>query len=193
MLFQASIKELLQSSEFSRSLNANLAYIHKILDFRMQKRKMIEILGWEKDVVSEMEANYIKFLALNKTLKDFGLDIKIIPNRLIDEFWHMHILDTQKYIEDCYKIFGKYFHHYPYYGMVDKNDEINWLENARLCQYIWETLFGEKLYSNLDENSDSYMLDKEFYKKLSKLYKNDKEAWVMKCSRCRTCRPVNCP
>ena len=47
----------------------------------------------------------------------------------IDEFWHQHILDTKKYRDDCKKIFGEYFDHYPYFGIDEKSNYTD-LENA---------------------------------------------------------------
>lgn len=52
---------------------------------------------------------YKNFLFLNK--KHPGKSL--VPTREIDEFWHNHILHTQKYVNDCLQIFGHYFHHQP--------------------------------------------------------------------------------
>jgi hypothetical protein len=32
----------------------------------------------------------------------------------LDDLWHEHILDTQKYKEDCESVFGKFIHHNPH-------------------------------------------------------------------------------
>ena len=37
-------------------------------------------------------------------------------------FWHTHILDTQKYMLDCENLFGRYIHHFPYFGMRGEKD-----------------------------------------------------------------------
>ena len=37
----------------------------------------------------------------------------LVPTLEIDEFWHNHILYTQRYTEDCLNIFGHYLHHEP--------------------------------------------------------------------------------
>ncbi len=189
---QKSILDKVKDSKFLDSLKKNIDFITNSLDFSLQKKKMVKILGWDKEVVDSIEKEYIRFLALNKTLMEENINIKIIPNRYIDEFWHMHILDTQKYHEDSIKIFGNYFHHFPYYGMQDEKDKKDWLENAHICQSIWQICFSESLYGDLSEDIDSYEMDKEFYKKLSELYKNN-SLYAMGCSRCRTCRPTNCP
>jgi hypothetical protein len=50
-------------------------------------------------------------------------DEDLPPSIDIDEFWHNHILDTRRYIEDCSRIFGYYRHHYPYFGLRGPEDE----------------------------------------------------------------------
>jgi len=63
-------------------------------------------------------SNYKKFLyILVKYHKDFDT---ILPTLEIDEIWHNHILDTEKYINDCDVLFGRYYHHYPYFGIDDQ-------------------------------------------------------------------------
>jgi hypothetical protein len=46
----------------------------------------------------------------------------VVPSKEIDIFWHTHILDTQKYMSDCENLFGKYIHHFPYFGMRGEKD-----------------------------------------------------------------------
>ncbi len=189
-----TVISLVKTPEFQRKLQENLESISKQIEFSLQKRKMVEILGWDSVVVDDIEKDYMKFLALNRTLMDFNENFKIIPNKFIDEFWHTHILDTEKYTKDCQQIFGQYFHHYPYYGMRNEEDRKDWLENAYVCQEIWEILYNEKLYGNIEESGDSYILDKEFNRKLSQLYKYGKEFSSMGLAGCRTtCKPQNCP
>ena len=66
-------------------------------------------LGWDKDFASEIAQLYKTFLFLNKKYPEEIL----VPTREIDEFWHLHILFTKKYHEDCQNIFGYYLHHQP--------------------------------------------------------------------------------
>lgn len=46
----------------------------------------------------------------------------IVPNKAVDQFWHQHILDTEKYHQDCYEVFGYFLHHFPYFGMRGEAD-----------------------------------------------------------------------
>ena len=90
------------------------------LDFTMLKRKMVEERGWTSEFCEEVESLYRKFMALNARYPDR----KICPTGPIDEFWHAHILDTRAYIRDCDTVFGKYLHHFPYFGMRGAEDHL---------------------------------------------------------------------
>jgi len=39
--------------------------------------------------------------------------------------WHAHILDTNAYAPDCEKVFGKFLHHFPYWGMRGEEDLVD--------------------------------------------------------------------
>jgi len=79
---------------------------------RMKLRDVSEGEGWPAEVCSLAELEYRRFL----TLKRFLFSFPIVPNRLMDKFWHFHILDTRNYHDDCSRLFGQYLHHYPYFG-----------------------------------------------------------------------------
>lgn len=53
----------------------------------------------------------------------------IVPTKEIDQIWHTHILDSEKYFEDCGVVFGGYLHHFPYLGVRGDEDKKN-LEDA---------------------------------------------------------------
>jgi hypothetical protein len=98
------------------------------VDFAMIKRKLQdkeEGQGWTKTQCNQTEKEYKKFLALKRAYPEKD----IVPNHATDIFWHQHILDTEKYAQDCETIFGYFLHHYPYFGMRGKQDEQN-LQNA---------------------------------------------------------------
>ena len=94
------------------------------IDFTMVKLKLQdkeEGCGWTIELSNSAELEYKKFLALKRTYPEK----EIVPNKLVDQFWHQHILDTQKYAEDCDLIFGYFLHHFPYFGMRDEQDMKN--------------------------------------------------------------------
>lgn len=97
--------------------------------------------GWPPALVDKTEVWYRRFLFLNAKLRGSGR--AVVPNKLIDTFWHYHILDTQKYAEDCEKTFGYFLHHFPYFGMRGAADaaELNVAFADTLT--LFQTEFGE--------------------------------------------------
>lgn len=93
-----------------------------LLDFTMLKAKLREESKWTEETCDWTEDLYRKFLALNI----YYPARKLCPNGPVDEFWHAHILDTHKYAADCEALFGKFLHHYPYFGMrgVEDRDDL---------------------------------------------------------------------
>lgn len=82
------------------------------LDFTMLKRKLLAEGEWSAESIAQAEQLYRKYLALLIVYPDE----KLGPSRLIDDFWHAHILDTRAYMSDCEALFGSYLHHHPYGG-----------------------------------------------------------------------------
>jgi hypothetical protein len=104
--------------------------------------KMIKQDGWSKKEALEVSLLYRNFLYLNRK---YGSKYKLPPTAEIDEMWHNHILDTQKYRIDCVKIFGRYFDHYPYFG-IDDNSNSNDIEQAfSNFQRIYLNEFGSPI------------------------------------------------
>ncbi len=78
-----------------------------IIEFMCSKRYPLP--RWTEKDARHCEKLYKNFLLLQKK----NPHISLVPTREIDEFWHNHILYTQKYMDDCQQIFGFYFHHIP--------------------------------------------------------------------------------
>ena len=74
--------------------------------------------NWTLDKTELVEVWYRRFLYMSYIYDDKV----IVPSKDIDTFWHAHILDTQKYMSDCDNLFGRYIHHFPYFGMRGKKD-----------------------------------------------------------------------
>lgn len=144
--------KIVKMQEFKYKLNRNLKFIDKNISFSLLKIKLVELLGYDLNLVNLMENQYIKFLALIKTLWDLGVYLKFVPNKLIDEFWHNHILDTENYYYDCYKIFGRFLHHDPYYGLKNEEEKKEWETAVILSQNIWKETFYENLYGENNKN-----------------------------------------
>lgn len=75
--------------------------------------------GWTLEATDKIEMEYRKFLQIVRDNKGRG---DIAPTLPVDRFWHHHILDTHKYIEDCDLLFGGYLHHFPYSGVFGADD-----------------------------------------------------------------------
>lgn len=98
-----------------------------------------EGLGWSLEFTAQIATEYKRYL----TLCLENPDSPIVPSTFVDKFWHFHILDTQKYAEDCNHIFGYFLHHFPYFGMRGEEDSKN-LKNAwtETCA-LYENRFGQ--------------------------------------------------
>lgn len=87
------------------------------LDLSQVRRKLTEPepegKGWSEVDALRTEKWYRRFLQIILKYPDF----RPVPNRQIDMFWHQHILDTRAYAHDCRTVFGRFVHHYPYFGM----------------------------------------------------------------------------
>ncbi len=110
--------------------------------------------NWNSYQCEIAENQYKRFLILNLIYPKKA----IVPDDVIDTFWHYHILDTRKYHLDCEKIFGKYFHHYPYYGMrgeADKRNLLNSFEETKnlFIKHFQIDMLAESSSCNSDNDS----------------------------------------
>ena len=125
------------------SLEAAKQYIYSI-DFSMIIDKLIKRQKWLRIEAEECCKQYRNYLWL---LKNYGTEKPLPPSEDIDEFWHHHILDTEKYIEDCDAVFGGYLHHYPYYGHDGKTTLTDLNRTFLETQKIYKDEFGASLKS----------------------------------------------
>lgn len=112
------------------------------LDLSMVRFKLAnpeEGAAWTLVQLDLAEAEYRKFLALCLAYPDEA----IVPCRVVDLFWHQHILDTRAYRDDCQRVFGFFYDHFPYFGLSGPEDAAN-LENAyERTLELYEANFGE--------------------------------------------------
>ncbi|APX93774.1 hypothetical protein BWR19_12955 [Halomonas sp. 1513] len=85
------------------------------------------------------EQEYRRYL----TLKKLYPGVELVPNKLLDEFWHAHILDTVAYHADCDAVFGFYLHHFPYFGIYGEEDYQNLVSAFDKTKELYELHFGE--------------------------------------------------
>ena len=109
-----------------------------------------EGLGWTFDYARRVADEYRKFLVLCMNDEHNS----VVPSSAVDEFWHLHILDTQKYAQDCERFLGFFLHHFPYFGMRGEEDERD-LHNAWLKTLeSYESEFGGKASPEIWEKSN---------------------------------------
>jgi len=116
------------------------------LDLSMIKMKLClpieqEGKGWSTDQTDNCERLYKMFLKLNI----MHPSASVVPTKEIDEMWHAHILDTRKYHADCQKVFGFYFHHFPYFGLRGEEDKANLYSAFEATKSLFLKHFGEDL------------------------------------------------
>jgi hypothetical protein len=117
--------------EFSRNLNL------ESIKFSLTQRDDGPL--WSLGKAEELEAWYRRFLYLSYIYNDKI----IVPSKDIDTFWHTHILDTQKYFYDCENLFGRYIHHFPYFGMRGEQDRIYFEKMFSETENLFLLHFGE--------------------------------------------------
>lgn len=67
-------------------------------------------------------------------------------SKLVDPFWHAHVLFTQDYMDFCNSIFGGYVHHTP----LDPDDT----REVRRVEKLYEYTLGtyKKIFSDIDQS-----------------------------------------
>lgn len=111
------------------------------IKFKLMDRE--DGLGWSRAQCDEVEEGYRRFLILLVVYPNEN----IVPTKLIDTFWHYHILDTQKYDRDCKNALGYFLHHFPYFGMRGAEDKQNLIDAGARTSQLYNDLFGESLSS----------------------------------------------
>lgn len=107
------------------------------ISFKLEKEYM-----WSSEATCRALVLYKQWLALQK----YYPNLSFAPSELVDEYWHMHILDTRKYMEDCALIFGEYLHHYPYFGLTEVENQDTLKEGFELTKKLYLHHFN---HSNL--------------------------------------------
>lgn len=129
------MKRSVSFKEFNAGLNL------EPIVFSLTHRK--EGPEWSIEKCRLVEKWYRRYFYLVSLYPESGL----VPSKDIDVFWHTHILDTRKYMEDCDHLLGRYFHHFPYFGMRGKEDRKNLKRAFEETELLYLKHFGESLRS----------------------------------------------
>lgn len=122
-------------------------------DLEMVKMKLCEPkegIGWTNEQVEDAEIEYKRYLTLCR--KYPYPQHSIVPNKIMDTMWHYHILDTKAYHKDSERIFGHYFHHFPYFGLRGEEDAKNLKSSFEKTKELYEKTFGEPLARNRESD-----------------------------------------
>jgi hypothetical protein len=120
-----------------------LAYI-KAMDFSWQKYKMVSdrfVIGWSMEKLDFVERQYKNMLYLWHKYPEENFS----PPEEVDDFWHGHILDTRRYFNDTMRLYGRYLHHYPYFGMRGQDDRAALEQSFIQLQRVYRQEFGDWL------------------------------------------------
>lgn len=116
----------------------------EILNFERLKYKLLKSeddFSWTSELCDLGEREYKRFLTLIKE----NPGIEIVPTKLMDKFWHQHILDTIAYEKDCKSVFGFFLHHFPYFGIFGENDKINLNNTFEMTKKLYFDYFGVEM------------------------------------------------
>jgi hypothetical protein len=66
----------------------------------------------------------------------------ISPSRYVDYVWHCHMMDSELYMVQTGILFGRYLHHFPYFGKRGGTDQADLLSAAEFTRRQAEFHFG---------------------------------------------------
>lgn len=99
-------------------------------------------LGWKLEKAKKAVEQYRRWLWLNAV---YGAD-RLSPSQDVDSVWHMHILDTRKYAEDCAVMFnGLFLHHNPYAGWESTEAEEAHQKRYQRTKQLYAEHFDDSL------------------------------------------------
>lgn len=111
------------------------------IDLTKIKEKMMDIThgkGWSEKLANEVEIEYRRFLALSIAYPEET----IVPSKIVDDFWHAHILDTRAYARDCEIAVGYFFHHWPYLGIGGPAEQAKLWKASDSTRELYTRHFG---------------------------------------------------
>ena len=126
-------------------------------DLEMIKVKLGEPkegVGWNAEQREDAEIEYKRYLMLCRKFPH--PDYSIVPNKVMDTTWHYHILDTRAYHRDSDKLFGGYFHHFPYFGLRGDEDERRLKASFEETKALYQKTFGESMTRGTPGSSDCW-------------------------------------
>ena len=112
-----------------------------VIDLSMVRMKLMDVeegAGWSSNYCDRIEREYRRYLALAR----YYAPQAVVPSKIVDTFWHYHILDTRAYAEDCQNAFGYFLHHFPYFGMRGSEDMQALADSYDRTLHLYKIHFG---------------------------------------------------
>ena len=81
------------------------------VDDRLLKR-VRKSTNWSEEELSEVFVAYKQFIELKVILKDWNA-LLLSPSLMVDQIWHLHVLDTKVYSRACLQLCDEIIHHDP--------------------------------------------------------------------------------
>lgn len=122
----------------------HLCALVESLDLCSVRKKLMDLdegVGWTHEQCIAAEREYRRFLVLLLKYRDRS----IVPNEIMDTFWHFHILDTRSYHRDTQLLFGRYLHHDPYFGIGSTEAHAELIAAFEETQSLYEANFGSRM------------------------------------------------
>lgn len=104
--------------------------------FVLIQRLVRNVSGLSTKAASRQVSEYLRFLELKASHEDWHAS-KLSPSPLIDRVWHLHVLDTANYEDNCVRACGYNIHHNPD-GPFDSDRG----ERYRRTLVAYKTTFG---------------------------------------------------
>lgn len=138
----------MESRLTSKPLNEVIATI-QALDLEPVKDRIMDRelgKGWSREYADQIEIAYKTYLTMLAKYPTQAEEIMLAKD--VDEFWHTHILQTMKYVDDCMNVFGAYLHHAPHVGARTPDDMRQREINAEKTRRLYEQEFGSAQAAN---------------------------------------------
>lgn len=130
--------------------------------------RLVQVEKWRKKQAFQACEQYRNYLFLLKKYGNRYSSENLPPSLDIDAAWHAHILFTEKYIEFCNNVFGKYLHHHPHHGQDSiKISDIKLESMFEITQELYYKEFGDYIYAIRPLPFKTYI--KNYVKKLKRL------------------------
>ena len=142
-LFNETTMEAIMQARLTTKPEQEVIAAIQALDLESVKVRVMDAElgeGWTREYADSIEAAYKNYLAMLVKYPDDAEDIMLSED--VDEFWHMHILQTIKYAEDCQQVFGNFLHHSPHVGERSPADMKHRAVLAEKTRDLYQREFG---------------------------------------------------